>query len=98
MSYGIHYMARTKPSRSRKLPIKVHSLSLTAQTMTQLERLAADLGDLSGRAVSISGAVRILAAFAAQEGYVLTVNRLLPIAEKQQRQTTWGKLPAKRAR
>ena len=97
MTYLSLYMTRTKPHRSRKLPIKVHSLSLTAQTVRQLARLATDLGDLSGRAISVSGAVRVLASFAAQEGYPLTVNRLLPIAEQQQQQTVWtsGRIPTK---
>jgi hypothetical protein len=89
-------MAGTKPPRARALPVKVHSLTLTSETVAQLERLAADLGDVSGRAVSLSGAVRVLAAFASQEGYELTVNRLLPIVEAQQRRTVWGSLPAKK--
>jgi hypothetical protein len=40
----------------------------------------------------VSGAVRALAAYAAQEGYDWVVNNLLPITETQQRKTVWGKL------
>jgi hypothetical protein len=89
-------MARTNPPRARTRPVKVRSVSLTSETVAQLERIAADLGDLSGRAVSLSGAVRVLAAFASQKGYNLTLNSLLPLAEAQQRKTVWGKLPLKK--
>jgi hypothetical protein len=84
--------------RTQKPALHARTLTLTDEAVRQLDRLASDLGALSGRRVSLSGAVRALAASAEREGYVWTVTKLLPIVENQQRKTVWGKLPAQRSR
>ena len=89
-------MPRAPTTRTRKPTVKVHSLSLTTETIAQLERLARDLGNLTGRKVSLSGAVRILARHAEREGYVWTETKLLPLTDVEQRKVVWGKPPARK--
>jgi len=98
MTYRSHEMSRAPTTRTRKSTVSVHSLSLAAETISQLERIASDLSDLTGRKVSLSGAVRILARHAEREGYVWTETKLLPLTDVEQRKIVWGKLPAKRAK
>ena len=89
-------MPRRTTTRPRKPAVTVHSLSLAAETIAQLERIASDLSDLTGRRVSLSGVVRILARHAEREGYVWTETKLLPLTDVQQHKVVWGKLPSKK--
>jgi len=81
-------MRRTqKPIR----PVHARSLSLTEESVAQLEALASDLSALSGKRVSRSGAVRAVAAYADLQGYTWAQRDLLPTVEQQQKRTVWGR-------
>ena len=78
------------------LPVHARSLSLTDESVAQLEALASDLSDLTGRRVSISGAVRALAAYADRQGYTWAQRDLLPLHGRQQKKTVWGRFSKQR--
>jgi hypothetical protein len=83
-------MARRKRPR-QKPALHIRQTYLTDEAIAALEGLAADLSELSGRKVSVSGTIRALAAYASERGITWKVTKLLPIVKAQQGQIVWGR-------
>jgi hypothetical protein len=85
-------MARTKkPSPQEQPPLAVHTVTLTPDVVTTLQRLSRDASDFLGRTVSSSAIVRALVRQIDQQGPPAMDALFLLIEKEMQGGRLWGK-------
>src|SRR5262245_52978813 len=80
-------LARKPRQRTRatpkKPPLRIRTITLSEQDEERLDRVAKDLTDYTGRAVSRSSVLRAFAGLADHKGYQWTLTELAPFVESE---------------
>jgi hypothetical protein len=87
-----HIMARTpKPSAPKKSAFAVHTVTLTPDVVTTLQRLSQEATDFLGRTVSSSAIVRALVRYIDQQGPPASDALFLVVEQELKDGVIWGK-------